>query len=441
MISRNIALLAFLYFLQGIPYGLQSRFLPLYFRTHGMSLSNIGYLKLLYFPWVSKALWAPLVDHYGTKKIWLSHSMLGLFVTCLLGSLTSPEYIPQLVILLFIFNFLTATQDIAVDGLAIHILATSELASGNIAQVVGYKFGAVLSGGFMTWLNDLGWGTLFFSLAAVYLTAYGIVVKTIHESKAHSVRQETSSNKKLLGSSKENEMKNKEEIIEDRRMNENEEHWIVKHVKMVLASKGTRWTLIYVLIYKLGEQGALTTMPLYLIDQGVSSSSVGLWTGFIGQGISIFGSFLGGWLVSWFWYTPYKILVAFSIVRPLILTVFACLIFVWPETETGNQFYLACTIVSFLVLLLGSGVVTTTTFTLMMFCSQRSPSTIQASHYTTMATIEVLGKLTFSVVVGLVTEMIGYFCSFLLFVVLAVFVLPVLIKCPKDLKDMNRNKR
>ncbi len=91
MISRNIIFLAFLYFLQGLPYGLQSRFLPLYFRTHGMSLADIGFFKLLLVPWMLKAIWAPLVDHYGNKRQWLGYSMLGLCVACLLGSLTSPS--------------------------------------------------------------------------------------------------------------------------------------------------------------------------------------------------------------------------------------------------------------------------------------------------------------------------------------------------------------
>ena len=92
-------------------------------------------------------------------------------------------------------------------------------------------------------------------------------------------------------------------------------------------------------------------------------------------------------------------------------------------------------------MLLGSGVVTTTTFTLMMYCSQRSPSAIQASHYTTMATIEVLGKLVFSVFIGSIADSFGYPLTFLVFVILAVVVIPVLLRCPNSLKDMLNSKR
>ena len=92
------------------------------------------------------------------------------------------------------------------------------------------------------------------------------------------------------------------------------------------------------------------------------------------------------------------------------------------------------------LMLLGSGVVTTTTFTMMMFCSQNAPVKIQASHYTTLATIEVLGKLTFSVMIGSLTDIVGYLLVFLLFILLAISVLPVLNKCPKVLVEMTNEQ-
>lgn len=39
-------------------------------------------------------------------------------------------------------------------------------------------------------------------------------------------------------------------------------------------------------------------LPLFLIDKGIQASSVGFWTGVVGQVISIFGSILGGIIVS-----------------------------------------------------------------------------------------------------------------------------------------------
>ncbi len=63
---------------------------------------------------------------------------------------------------------------------------------------------------------------------------------------------------------------------------------------LVLSSPGTAWTCLFVLIYKLGEQSSLNLLPIYLLDRGVSSSTIGLWTGILGQVSSILGSFIGG---------------------------------------------------------------------------------------------------------------------------------------------------
>jgi len=52
----------------------------------------------------------------------------------------------------------------------------------------------------------------------------------------------------------------------------------------------------------LGEQGALTMMPLFLLDQSIDATEVSFWTGIVCQGISIGGSVLGGWLVTNFEY-------------------------------------------------------------------------------------------------------------------------------------------
>ena len=43
-----------------------------------------------------------------------------------------------------------------------------------------------------------------------------------------------------------------------------------------------------------GEQGALNMMPMFLIDHGVPTADVGLWTGVVGQAVSIAGSMMGG---------------------------------------------------------------------------------------------------------------------------------------------------
>ena len=328
MMILPVLLLTYLYFLQGLPYGLQARFLPIYFRANGMSLSNIGFIKVLFFPWMCKTLWAPLVDRHGNKKTWLSWSMLGLGVTCFLAAGIEPSWYFYLCVILLLFNFLTSTQDIATDGLAIEILTSSEVASGNIAQVVGYKFGAIIGGGLLAWLSEyISWSSIFLCLCSIYATAVVAVklfvphgtnhltVRTVHVSEVSDLDSEKrkckvyaeprvgesgsersacmdshtfkTSNKYSLSeqsvnstgfktsSQREGFVNNKDGHSFDLHCDSNADSrsrclinesssdvqkkddamlgWIQDHFAAVFSAEGTKWILLYVLIYKLGE--------------------------------------------------------------------------------------------------------------------------------------------------------------------------------------------
>src|SRR5687767_7208858 len=64
----GIVLLACLYVVQGMPYGFQVGALSMYLREQGTSLQAIGFIGLLALPWSWKALWAPLVDRFGSER-------------------------------------------------------------------------------------------------------------------------------------------------------------------------------------------------------------------------------------------------------------------------------------------------------------------------------------------------------------------------------------
>lgn len=187
----HILLLTFLYFIQGLPYGFQSSFMPIYLRSKGVSLTNVGLFKLLLAPWMCKAFWAPLVDRKATKRQWLLGSTAGLAFTCGITSLMSPNYMIPLCILLLILNIFAATQDIAVDGIALSILKHDQLGTGNTAQVVGYKLGAMFGGGILVWfLDNLGWMNLFLILTGVYLEALMLVYMSPSLSNQSKVRSQ-----------------------------------------------------------------------------------------------------------------------------------------------------------------------------------------------------------------------------------------------------------
>lgn len=173
---KILLMLSHLYSVQGIPYGFQSRFLPMYLRLKGLSLTNLGFMKLLSIPWLIKGLWAPFVDRVGTKKRWLQGSLSVLCFACFLLAHLSVEHFSSLLLFLLVMNLAASVQDIAVDAVAISTLTSEDLGIGNVAQVVGYKFGAMIGGGLLiTLINYFSWRVLFYALSFVYAIALSSV--------------------------------------------------------------------------------------------------------------------------------------------------------------------------------------------------------------------------------------------------------------------------
>ena len=99
---------------------------------------------------------------------------LALLCTCLVAAWVEPEHnLLGLLVLILVMNICTATMDIAVDGLAVDILQPNQLGYGNIAQVVGFKVGMIISGGLLLGYSDtLGWAGMFAVMAG--LVGFGL---------------------------------------------------------------------------------------------------------------------------------------------------------------------------------------------------------------------------------------------------------------------------
>nr|XP_005987354.1 PREDICTED: acetyl-coenzyme A transporter 1 isoform X2 [Latimeria chalumnae] len=158
----NILLLLFLYVLQGIPLGLAGS-IPLILQSKNVSYTDQAFFSFVFWPFSLKLLWAPLVDavylkNFGRRKSWLvpTQYTLGIFmlylstkVDSLLGSDgTSNPDVVRLTAFFFMFEFLAATQDIAVDGWALTMLSRKNVGyastCNSVGQTAGYFLGNVL---------------------------------------------------------------------------------------------------------------------------------------------------------------------------------------------------------------------------------------------------------------------------------------------------------
>lgn len=153
----NIAFLLLLYVLQGIPIGLSSA-VPLLLQNRKVSYSDQALFSFVTWPFSLKLLWAPIVDsvfwrRLGRRKSWLVPIQLGIGIFMLILSRSVESLLnddpttghkPDIYLLTFIFlmlNFLAATQDIAVDGWALTMLARRNVGYASTCNTAGQTAG------------------------------------------------------------------------------------------------------------------------------------------------------------------------------------------------------------------------------------------------------------------------------------------------------------
>jgi PAT family beta-lactamase induction signal transducer AmpG len=174
-LRTRLSWIAALAFASGFPFGLINETVPIYLRTHGASLVEIGQLAKLSLPWSLKWLWAPLVDRHGTRRHWIAGCLTGLAaLTFGLGTLDAGTLGVGFWIILFAIVFLSATQDVAIDAYTIQSTTTRELGVANSVRITLYRIGMLTAGGLLVWLaGRIGW-TESFSAGAVVLGALAL---------------------------------------------------------------------------------------------------------------------------------------------------------------------------------------------------------------------------------------------------------------------------
>ncbi|XP_044130058.1 major facilitator superfamily domain-containing protein 3 [Bufo gargarizans] len=171
-------------------------------------------------------------------------------------------------------------------------------------------------------------------------------------------------------------------------------------------------------------------VPLLLLDQGVSPAELGIWSGMVSLGFSIAGSAVGGALLR-------KGRSVHSLLRTLFLFRLSCLVLqTILLTSLGREagFVKVSLLLTLVLQNFLAGVITTATFTLMMLCTRQCHKRVQASHYSLLSSLEVLGKVVFSAVSGLLVDSLGVSASFSLFIVLSCLPLLHLQRLPSTLR-------
>ena len=158
-LHRRLSWIAALAFASGFPFGLINETVPIYLRSSGASLVEIGHLAKLSLPWSLKWLWAPLVDRHGSRRGWITACLLGLAgLSFALGSFPPGRLNAVFWVVLTGIVVLSATQDIAIDAYTIQSTTTRELGVANSVRITLYRVGMLCAGGLLVWLaGRIGW--------------------------------------------------------------------------------------------------------------------------------------------------------------------------------------------------------------------------------------------------------------------------------------------
>ena len=257
---------AILYFSQGFPFGVVDRTLNLYLSVAKVPLSTIGLLSGVGIIWTLKFFWSPLVDAVGTYRAWM-FGALAVLSASLAAIAAVPAASTAFWIAVIVLVTASATQDIAIDALAIRITPSESLGLVNSARVTAYRVAMILAGGGIAALADrLGWRGAYSVAAFVPLGIIAVLVFALPHHAGGRERQENPFRALFT--------------------------WLARPRALAL--------LAIVLLYRLGDSSMRPMIAPFWVSRGFSATEVGNVTTTLGMVCTIAGAIAGGMFVTRF---------------------------------------------------------------------------------------------------------------------------------------------
>lgn len=394
---HRFLLLTALYVAQGLPFGFFTLALPVLLRDAGWSLTAIGFLQFLSLPWGLKFLWAPALDHHGSRRGWLLGFQLSAVAAALLLSQMTLE--PGGLLLfaaVFVFNLIAASQDVVTDGLSVRMLDARERGLANAIQVGAYRLGMVLGGGLLLWLfAQAGWQTMFLTMAGLLAITVLPVIPLKEPREAVALDSDASDSSALSASQGRSAHRRPQGL-----------QLAIAWLHRAMAP-GMMAFAGLIFCYRFGDQLLSALIAPFLLDQGVSKADIALMKGAVGSGASLLGAAIGGW-VTWRLGRRHALL-ACGLAQAL-----GFLLFVLAAYGVGGMGMLwAATVIEGVM----GTMATVALFTLMMDASDPAHA---GTDYTLLASVVVAVGSIGGLAGGVLGDLIGYAGTFAIATVLSV---------------------
>ena len=281
-----------LYFGQGIPYVVVMTLSVIMYKNMGVNNTDIAlYTSWLYLPWVIKPLWSPLIEIFGTKRMWIValQFAVGASLACVALTIPGPDFFKMTLAVFWLMAFASASHDIAADGF--YMLALPQHSQAAFVGVrstfyrlanIGGQGGLVYLAGVLqerTGSMQTAWATVFFVLTAMFV-ALGLYHWLVLPKPAADTRGAGHGQVGAL-------------ITEFFRV-----------FAEFFRKPGILVVLGFLLLYRFPEAQLLKLATPFLMDTldagglGLSTKAVGIAYGTVGLTALTVGGLLGGWVIS-----------------------------------------------------------------------------------------------------------------------------------------------
>ena len=182
--TRQMLICCFTGFSSGLPLYFLINLIPVWLRTNGIDLTQIGLIALTSLPFTWKFLWAPLLDEIrppflGRRRGWMAITQFILLLTLASYAFFEPQYDLYLIMVLSLFvAFVSASQDVVLDAFRREILSDSQMGPGTAIHVNTYRVASLIPGSLSLILSDYySWHWVFpitalFMLPGIFMTLF-----------------------------------------------------------------------------------------------------------------------------------------------------------------------------------------------------------------------------------------------------------------------------
>ena len=284
--SKKLIFIFLMGIASGIPLYLILSTLMIWLTRENIDLSTIGLFSLTQIPWSLKFLWAPIIDYYkipflhnylGKRKSWLLMTQFFLIISIiLLGTNDPTSELFYTAFFALLVSFFSATQDIIIDAYRIETLQESDQGAGAAMTQAGYRVGGIIAGAGALYSREImEWKTVFLLIALLTLILM-ILTLFAPQNKELSIKKSKASNignYLLIFIKPLKEFFNRNSLL------------------------NTMLILLFILFFKLGDVIAGVMANPFYVKLGFSNIEIANVSKLYGVIATLFGVFIGGWLV------------------------------------------------------------------------------------------------------------------------------------------------